>query len=99
MLKNGFFWVLLLFSSLIYANENIDSLNQVVESTSGKEKIDALLLLGEQYFATDFNTSLKYSKEALHLSNKIEYKLGTAIAHNNIGYSLTDLGEYQKSLE
>ncbi|MCB9334854.1 MAG: tetratricopeptide repeat protein [Flavobacteriales bacterium] len=99
MLKKGVFWVLLLFSSFIYANEKIDSLTQVIETTTGKEKIDALLLLGEQYFATDFNTSLKYSKEALHLSNNIEYKLGTAIAHNNIGYSLTDLGEYQKALE
>lgn len=81
------------------ANEEVDSLVSFIEKNQGKEKIDALLSLSEELFATDFNQSLSYSREALKLSKNIDYKLGIAIAHNNIGYSLTDLGNYKDALE
>ncbi len=89
----------LLFTLSFSAQHRIDSLKNIVDEKKGKEKIDALLLLGEQYFASDFDQSLSYSKEALVLSQKLNYPLGIAIAHNNIGYTLTDLGDYKKALE
>jgi len=81
------------------AFNKIDSLENVVENSRETEKADALLLLSEEYFTSDFNQSLSYSREALNLSNELNYQLGIAIAHNNIGYSLTDLGNYKEALD
>ena len=82
-----------------YANNEVDSLENVIANTTDTTKINALLQLGELYQTSDFDNSLKYAKDALTLSKKINYPLGIAIAHNNIGYSLTDLGKFNEAIE
>lgn len=99
MLKQLSFCFLLLFTIHLTATEKVDSLQSFIEQNKGKEKVDALLELSEALFASDFNQSLSYSREALKISKEIDYDLGIAIAHNNIGYSLTDLGNYKEALE
>ena len=81
------------------ANNYIDSLEHLITKSEREEKVDALLLLSEAYFSSDFNKSLSYSKEALKLSEQLNYQLGIAIANNNIGYTLTDLGDFRAALE
>ncbi|TXB66888.1 tetratricopeptide repeat protein [Vicingus serpentipes] len=83
----------------IQCETKVDSLKNIINTSSGKEKVDALLIMSEQFFASDFNLSLSYSREAFLISDKINYKKGIAVAHNNIGYSLTDLGDYKNALE
>ena len=67
-------------------NKKIDSLNNVL--TTAKEdtiKAAALNALSLQYWmAGDFDKSLKYGKEALELSRKINFKGGIASAYNKI---------------
>lgn len=82
-----------------FASEKLDSLNNLLNTKSGTELIDATLAMGEYYFASDFNLSLSYSNKALKLSENNNYKKGVAISHNNIGYSLTDLGKYKEALD
>lgn len=97
----SYFFLLIFFLNInsLKCETKTDSLKNIINTTSGKEKVDALLIMSEQYFASDFNLSLTYSRDALKQSEKINYKLGIAIAHNNIGYSLTDLGNYKDALE
>jgi tetratricopeptide (TPR) repeat protein len=83
----------------IQCETKVDSLKNIINTSSGKEKVDALLIMSEHFFASDFNLSLSYSREAFLISDKINYKKGIAVAHNNIGYSLTDLGDYKNALE
>src|SRR5690606_11858199 len=81
------------------ANNYIDSLEHLIGKSESEKKVDTLLLLCEAYFSSDFNKSLSYSKEALKLSEQLNYQLGIAIVNNNIGYTLTDLGDFRAALE
>jgi len=99
MLKKVILGVLIFSAVSLFANEKMDSLVRFIDKNKGEQKVDAMLLLGEQYFAIDFNKSISISREALSLSEQINYQLGIAIANNNIGYTLTDLGNFQEALE
>jgi serine phosphatase RsbU (regulator of sigma subunit)/Flp pilus assembly protein TadD len=84
--------------SFLAQTSNIDSLKKVMLTAPNTEKVDVILELGAIYQFTDYEKSLSYAKDALFLSKKINYEYGIALAHNNIGYSLTDLGEYSLAL-
>lgn len=99
MLKRLVLSILILSSIPLFSNEKIDSLVRFIDKNKNEQKVDAMLLLSEEYFATDFNKSISLSREALSLSEQINYQLGIAIANNNIGYTLTDLGNFQEALE
>lgn len=91
--------ILLFISTGLFSQDlKVDSLEKVIRMVNGKEKVDAILDLGGFYQYTDFKKSLSYAKDALFLSKKLNYDYGIAMGHNNIGYSLTDLGEYSQAL-
>lgn len=102
MANNKFIYSILfifLYSISIYGNNQEDSLKILILKTNNTDKVDAILKLGEYYQNTDYNKSLKHAQDALFVSEKINYKLGIAVAKNNIGYSLTDLGSYNEAID
>ncbi len=99
-LKKYFFSFLLIFNVLqLFSTNQIDSLKNICLKAKNTKKVNAILRLRENNQSNNINKSYKYAKDALFLSKKTNYKLGMAIAYNNIGYSLTDLGRYNDALE
>jgi len=98
MLKNIISILIILSTISLFANGKVDSLVKFIDNNKNEEKVDALLKLSEAYFSSDFSKSISLSKEALALSEKLNYQLGIAVSNNNIGYTLTDLGNFQEAL-
>ncbi len=62
--------------------------------------IDSLLELSYQSYARmDINSSIKSAKEALLLSNEVNYSKGKARGNFYIAQALFSLGEYRKAIE
>jgi serine phosphatase RsbU (regulator of sigma subunit)/Tfp pilus assembly protein PilF len=93
-----FFCLSFIFFNLS-ANQKVDSLENIILKSSDSNKVDAILELGSVYQSSDFTKSLNYAKDALFLGKKLNYEYGVAMAYNNIGYSLTDLGKYSEALD
>lgn len=82
----------LLGQTLLAQQAIVDSLKQVVESTSAEEeKLTALLELGDKLFRAVPDEAISYSETAKELAIKLNDKSGLALALKNIG-----LGHYQK---
>ncbi len=91
--------IICLITTFAFADVNIDSLENYTIKSDGKEKIESLISLSDYYQSSDYKKSLSHAKNALKLSTNLKYKLGIAKAKNNIGYSLTDLGEFNEALD
>ena len=64
--------ILLLFiiiSTVLFANK-IDSLERVINTSSGDEKITALLNISKEYYKIDYDTALFYANQAYIISKK-----------------------------
>lgn len=75
-------------------------LSQINLQIDHHERIDGLLddaVKESNNF--NFNTSILYSKKALHLSEKNSYKTGIMKSNYQIAYDLCNLGNYDKSLD
>ncbi len=78
----------------------IDVLLQALEVVNeDTNKVNILVQLSEQYRLLNIETAMKYDRQALKLSQKINYKLGMAISLNNIGINFAYQGSYDKALE
>ena len=78
--------------TFLFANK-IDSLEQVVKSSSGKTKINALLNLSEQYYKLDLDTALLYANQAYLISketNKQKLKIKSINALTKVNYYKSD---------
>jgi signal transduction histidine kinase/tetratricopeptide (TPR) repeat protein len=90
----------LIFNSILYAQQTaIDSLQTLIESSSGKEKVHYLNELGKQFWGDPSGNTLVYSEQALELSEKIKYKKGEAQSLNNIGVHYYFLGDFEQTLK
>ena len=82
-------WLLLfiLITELTMAqkNDEIDSLEQLIASTSGESKVDVLFKLGWIYKGSDTQKSNEYLTQTLEEALKIGYKKGEADAYNGFG--------------
>jgi diguanylate cyclase (GGDEF)-like protein len=93
------FIVLLLFSSFLVFAEKIEELEKKLPTVSGKEKVLVLDELARAYREISPQKTLEYSKEALELSQKLDYKKGKALSLHNFGLGYYHLGDYERALE
>ncbi len=75
----------------------IDSLSKVIDSNGGKTKVDALIKLSKEYFYSDTATFWSHVKNAIDLSEEINYQEGKADAIYTIARSYTLRGIFDKA--
>jgi len=66
-LKNISFFILLFSSNILSAQNSLDSLETILEKTSGIDRIDILIELSESYIQESPNKSIEYAQEAYFL--------------------------------
>jgi tetratricopeptide (TPR) repeat protein len=92
-------FVSLLCSTSVYAQVNVDSLKQVVQtSTDAKDKVDALNKLGFEFRNTDSEQAKTYLNQSLKLSYDTDYQQGYGQALNNLGCLFQVTGKIDSSL-
>lgn len=92
--------LVLLTPILLAAQESeIDSLKQVLRSTSEGETVDILNQLAESHAGVDWEKSQRYSGLALDLATSLDDAYGMAVAHINYAsyYNMTQ--EYRNALD
>ncbi len=91
---------LLLFITIssLSAQENIDSLEAVLPSLSGIEKINALNNLAEAYRKTSAEKCISYAREAMEMAREINNEAEICKANMNIGSGFSRLGESDSAL-
>ena len=78
----------------------MDSLqNELRKSVNDTSKVNALNRLSWEYRKTDMEKALKYSDEALTLSEKINFKKGEGSTFSKMGDLYYFIGKYDKALE
>jgi signal transduction histidine kinase/Tfp pilus assembly protein PilF len=90
-----------LFSLQSFSQQSkIDSLLQVLKTAKEDTgKANTLNALGREYnLVNEFDLSRKYSREALKLSEKIDYTKGKTMAFLNTGSSYHSQGDYKTAL-
>ena len=96
-------FILLFSSGVINAQlqKTIDSLQNQLQNTSkdSKEYVDLLNGLGYQYWVRDSKTSAEYGREAISISEKLNYTNGLAMANRILGVSYWTFGEPKQALE
>ncbi len=65
--KNIIIFILFLSSNILCAQNNIDSLENILEKTSGIDRIDVLIELSESYIQESPQKSIEYAQEAYSL--------------------------------
>jgi serine phosphatase RsbU (regulator of sigma subunit)/tetratricopeptide (TPR) repeat protein len=97
----GFFFSLLLLpNSAFSSGSSPDSLLALLETEKDTVKrADLCISISDAFQSTDYESALLYAKRALGLYKKADNKKGMARAHFNIGYSYTDLGNLNESVE
>ncbi|MEM9856146.1 MAG: tetratricopeptide repeat protein [Bacteroidota bacterium] len=90
---------LCLLASGVFANQNIDSLQNALKVASGRDKVDVLNKIYIEYIESEPTMALEYSKEALELATLIDYQKGRAAALNNVGVVYKNQGVYDKALD
>ncbi len=73
------FSLILLFSTLLFPDNKIDSLKIVINDLHGKNKVDALLQLADLYSSTS-DDFVEYSNQALIIAEEQNYTAGIGIA-------------------
>ncbi|MCW3072009.1 MAG: histidine kinase [Segetibacter sp.] len=100
--KNIFFITLFLFAGnfqLLKAG-NPDSLKQVLKyAKEDTNKVNTLIVLCSQKGQIDGDESLKYSKQALDLSTKLNYQQGKIKACIHLAQYYSAKGEYEQALK
>jgi len=91
--------LLIFFPIIIYAKENIDSLEYELNRTIGKDKVDIFNELSRLYLEKSIDKSLKYINQALKLSYKYKYNNGIANALLNKGKYYYKIHNYDKALD
>lgn len=88
------------YNNLFAQNLNIDSIKHVINtSRADTNKVRALLDLSWELSATNIDTAILVTKQALALSKKLNWENGTAGAHHDIASLYFDQGNYSQSLE
>lgn len=88
----------LLISTALFA-QKIDSLETVLQSAQGDQKVKTLNELFRAYSSSDPVKAIGYTKEALELATNIGDKKGMAASYNNLGVAYKNQGALDKGLE
>ena len=94
----------LLFTLLVsglFAQQDaeVDSLKQVLRSTSEGETIDILNQLAEAHAVDEWEKSKRYANLALDLATSLDDKYGLAVAHSNLARYYNASMEYRNALD
>src|SRR6188768_1352299 len=94
------FFMLVLFPFVLWGqNSKIDALKQQLEGASGNiERSDVLHLLASENWDYSFETSLRYAKKALSLSQQAHYRKGIVVALSDIGLYHFFKGDINKAV-
>ena len=79
----GFF--LLTFFQNLFSQTAIDSLESMLQTAKGQEKIIILNDLSSSWIESSPEKSINYAQQALQLSEEINNRFGKAVALNNLG--------------
>ena len=89
----------LLFSTQLSAQTAIDSLTAALTNSTGRQRVNVLNTLTEQYFDLDSEKARRYCDEARELSAELGYSDGEAFAFSNLGELYGIAGENQKAID
>ncbi|MCK4662648.1 MAG: tetratricopeptide repeat protein, partial [Bacteroidales bacterium] len=101
LIKYLIFFVLILISYASFSDNqsNIDSLEKVLKTATKIDKVKVLNVLAEAYKDISPEKIIEYGKQALILSQKLDYKNGEVHALDNIGNGYSLINNYEKALE
>ncbi|MBN1639207.1 MAG: tetratricopeptide repeat protein [Ignavibacteriales bacterium] len=91
------FWVVISLNQ-ITISQNIDSLQILISSSTGEEKVDLLNFLAKTFYYSNSDSTIFYAKLSIVISEQIEYSKGLANAYDCLGAAYNIKGEYEKSL-
>src|SRR6267378_904120 len=90
---------MLLFSSIAFAGNPVDSLENVLKTAKGDLKVKTLNELFRAYLNGDPIKATGYTREALSLATQIDDRKGMAASYNNLGIAYRNQGALDKALE
>jgi tetratricopeptide (TPR) repeat protein len=93
-----YFLLLIILHSSVQANE-IDSLERLLSTAEGTEKVDVLNELFKQYVNNDPFLAMSYTKSALQIAEELDYQKGIATSYNDIGVIYRKRGKFALALE
>lgn len=88
-----------LFLTGLKANQIIDSLELLLQSTHDSSKVKLLCDLCWEYRFVSAGKALEYGEQALSLSKELDFKKGIAQAYNDMGIVYIDQGKYSEALD
>lgn len=91
------FFTIFLFIPLF--SQNTDSLQAVLDTAEGPQKVKTLNELFRANLMSDPVTAVGYSREALMMATEIGDKRGMAASYNNLGVAYRNQGALDKALE
>src|SRR6478736_1274913 len=98
MIKPILFTVLALFTIQAFSNTNIDSLEKVLKTATGEQKVKTLNELFRAYINSDPIKAIGFAREALSMASEINDLKGMAASYNNLGVSYRNQGALDKAL-
>jgi len=79
--------------------QSVEELKRLVaEQANDSTKVNTLLEIASQLYGSQPNTSIVYSRKAIDLATKINFKKGLAYAHKNMGLGYYMQGEFSDVL-
>ena len=80
------------FTLQISAQQRVaDSLEVMMPSLEGEEKVDVFNQLSDIYQYIDYEKAIDYAKKGIELASKIGYKKGLAWAYGSLGFAYTNI--------
>lgn len=100
MRKLVFVFLFLLSAPCLMAQDaTADSLRRLIEeSKPDTTRVDLLIKLAKNLRSTDLNRAIEIAKEALKLSEKLQFNSGAAQAYNTLGLCYYFLNNYPEAL-
>ena len=90
-MRHFFFAVIYSFTLFeSFAQSKLDSLETLIDKTSGVERVDILNRLGFEYAFSSLKKAKKYAYQGLKEAKAINYEIGQARALVNVGYNNLD---------
>jgi tetratricopeptide (TPR) repeat protein len=89
----------ILSGSWVWAQTKADSLEQVLKSAQGEQKVKAMNELFKEYVNADPVKATEYTREAMALALEIADEKGLAASYNNLGVAYRNQGALDKALE
>lgn len=91
--------VLLVCSSSVFGQNQLDSLNKALDNAKGDQRVKTLNELFRANFNSEPVQAIGYASQALTLATEIDDRKGMAAAYNNLGVAYKSQGALDKALE